>query len=160
VVESPRKKQFSDYDRDEINDRGIPRPKIVRASRSNLDDWMRPTDEQENPNIQYLLFKTIYHLALSRLKSNEQKRDDLTGVLVFNRDVLRSYHANLPEKLKRRYHYEPHIAKSISRMLTSADTFQMFDRTATTISFTKRGAMLAEALFSDERRTVQNEIRK
>lgn len=41
VVKPSRKRRLSDYNRDEVFDRDIPRPEIIRTSRSNLHNWMR-----------------------------------------------------------------------------------------------------------------------
>jgi len=142
----------SDFAQEEVDDPGHPKVEIVRTGRSILRRWTEPTDESGRPNLQFLLFKTIFELAGEKVPhSTGDLAGELSEIPVPIEDVtfLKHYREQLPVQLRSKFRYDPHLKKSISKLLTSVDLFRLFEKKGHCVRMTPRGAMLALSLFPE-----------
>lgn len=138
-----------DYAIIEIQDEGHPKLETVRTGepRQPLPHWIEPMDRGE-PNLQYLLFKTIFRLAKSM--AAEKKLDlDKVWVPIEEERGLEEYKSVLPEKLRkdRKFVDYSRLRKSISKYLTSVEPFRLFEVKAKSVRMTLRATMLGQVLF-------------
>lgn len=141
------KKGPGDYDKEEVNDPGIPKLDSVATSGVALARWVRPTDEDGKVNSQHQLFQTIFRMAQS-LVSSKHSPQELTRVWVPIEEErgLEEYRASLPSGSRKQDNST--FRKSISKNLTSVQPFRLFEIKGKSVRMTYRAAMLALALFA------------
>jgi len=143
-----------DYDVNEIEDEGHPKLETVRIGEAQrpLSHWIRPKGDSGEPNLPYLIFKTIFALAQSMAK--ERRLDpsrELDKVWVPIYEALDKY-KSLTQKLHQKSLSSDNAAlmKSISKYLTSVEPYRLFEVKGRGVRMTLRATMLGLALFGGQ----------
>jgi len=143
----------ADYDKKEIDDEGHPMLETVRTGepRQPLPHWIEPI-HRRTPNLQYLLFQTIFSLAKSiapERKLDPSKELDKVWVPIEERSGLDKYRAVLPGKLRKDPMFldDTRLKKSISKYLSSVEPYRLFEVRGKSVRMTLRAVMLGQRLF-------------
>ncbi len=155
-VKPKMKKGPFQYAYEEVEDKGHPRLETVRTSvpRQPLPQWLNVKDDNEEPNVQYILYKTIFELAKNQVTSEQQdSADELAKVWVplEQEAYLNEYRKRLRETLGSTDRDATHLKKSISKYLTSVEPFRLFEVRGKSVRMTLRAAMVGQSLFGSNK---------
>lgn len=142
------------YETDEKDDRGIPKWESITTGGEALSKWLKPEDEDQVPNLQYYLLRTIVELARSAVPqapsaTNDQRLEALTkvDVPISEQKGLSALKNNLPQVVRDRFVDDSALKKSISKCLTGIRPYGLFQEKGKSLRMAYRTAMITEEVF-------------
>jgi len=148
------RKSPKDYTESEIHDEGHPKLEVVRTSygRQALRQWTEPKDHRGMPNLQYLLFRTIFRFAqkIAKEKALDPSRLDEVWVPIKEQRGLEEYRSSIAKSFRRNSSFsdDSRLRKSISKHLTIVEAFGLFEVKGKSVRITLRAVMLGQTLFA------------